>query len=182
MANGKKKGSKNERELSKWWQLWTGMEFTRVPASGGLRWKKTDNISGDIVCADPRGIRKFPFTVEAKSYKDINFEHLLLDNKNIKVLQFWEQACEDAQRAGKEPLLFMRYNGMPKSVWYVIMNLKTFNLLHSKNRKKINKYIILEIGLYRLVMMSTNELKETDYTQFYKLIKKELKSYGKNTR
>lgn len=181
MANGKKKGSKNERELSKWWQSWTGLEFTRVPASGGLRWKKTDNISGDIVCADPKGIRKFPFTVEAKSYQGINFEHLLLDNKNIKVLQFWEQAKEDAERAQKEPLLFMRYNGMPKSTWFVVMNLKTFNTILKINKGNIDKYIILEIGYYRLVLMTTTDLIKTDYTKFYKLIKKELR-YGKETR
>lgn len=38
--NSKNKGSRFERTICKWFQDWTGYEFNRVPASGGLRWKK----------------------------------------------------------------------------------------------------------------------------------------------
>ena len=51
--NSKNKGSRFERTICKWFQDWTGYEFNRVPASGGLRWKKTDNITSDISCTDP---------------------------------------------------------------------------------------------------------------------------------
>ena len=34
MANSKKKGSKNERDVCKFWKEWSGLSFTRVPASG----------------------------------------------------------------------------------------------------------------------------------------------------
>ena len=48
--NSRKKGSKNERFLTKLFEQWTGVEFSRVPASGGLRWKgMSEIIVGDIV-------------------------------------------------------------------------------------------------------------------------------------
>lgn len=167
MANGKKKGSKNERDLAKWWKEWSGIEFTRVPASGGLRWKKTDNISGDIICADPRHSRRFPFTVEAKFYKDINFEHLILGNKSIKILEFWQQATEDAERSSKIPILFMRYNGMPKAVWFVIMGLETFNImLKQKGGKMNNIYFIIEAGERRLACINSKDMLDLDYKEF----------------
>lgn len=39
-VNSKQKGSRFERSICKFFQDWTGYEFSRVPASGGLRWKK----------------------------------------------------------------------------------------------------------------------------------------------
>ena len=80
-VNSKQKGSRFERSICKFFQDWTGYEFSRVPASGGLRWKKTDNITSDITCSDPKHSRRFSLSVECKSYQEIKFEHLLLGNK-----------------------------------------------------------------------------------------------------
>ena len=57
--NSKNKGSRFERTICKWFQDWTGYEFKRVPASGALRWKKTDNITSDITCTDPKHSKRF---------------------------------------------------------------------------------------------------------------------------
>lgn len=121
-VNSKNKGGKFEREVAKIIQRWTGYEFSRVPSSGGLRWKKTDNISGDITCSDPEHAGKFPFSVECKFHKEINFEHILLGNKGCKVLEFWDQATSDAERCNKVPMLIMRYNGMPKGEAFVMFD------------------------------------------------------------
>lgn len=113
-VNSKAKGSRFERVVCKSFESWSGYEFSRTPSSGGLRWKKTDNISSDVVCSDPSHSRKFPFSVEVKNYKDIKFEHLLLGNRACKIHNFWNQANRDADRANKIPILIMRYNSMPK--------------------------------------------------------------------
>lgn len=125
--NSKKKGAKNEREICKVLQEWSGYEFSRVPQSGGLRWKKTDNITGDIICSDPKGAYRFNLSIEAKFHNDFRFEHILLPNAKVKILSFWEQALEDAARADREPMVWMRYNNMPKGLWFIILRTKAFD-------------------------------------------------------
>lgn len=117
-GNSKNKGNRGEREVCKFWKEWTNYEFSRTPASGGLRWKKADNISSDVICTDDKHSRKFPFSIESKFYKDIRFEHILLGNKKCKILEFWDQANNDSIRAGKLPVLMMRYNNMPKGEFF----------------------------------------------------------------
>lgn len=117
--NSKKKGSRNERNLAKIFKDWTGYEFARTPGSGGLRWKKRDDVIGDITCTEQG--HNFPFSIETKFYRELNFEHLVSAPKNIKLIKFWEQACNDAKRAKKTPLLMVRYNGMAKTQYYAII-------------------------------------------------------------
>ena len=51
--NVNRKGGSGERMAKKFFQEWTNWEFERVPRSGGLRWKKVDNITGDLICTEP---------------------------------------------------------------------------------------------------------------------------------
>lgn len=166
MANGKAKGSKNERELAKFWKEWTGLEFARVPASGGLRWQKKDDITGDIICVDPRKSRRFPFSIEAKFYKDINFEHLILGNKKQKFIDFWEQAKEDGNRAKRIPLLFARYNGMPKMTWFVAMPIYLFKTLQKMGVKMQGTYFIVNTPDDNFLLFNSNELLQIDFKEF----------------
>mgnify|MGYP000509336423 CR=1 FL=1 len=153
--NSKNKGNKNERDLAKSMKAWTGFDFERVPSSGGLRWKRTTDTVGDITCTDNRHKGAFPFCIETKFHSDINFQHLLLDVSKVKILEFWDQAKSDAKRSGKIPLLFMRYNRMPKYVWFFVLSLdfylrikKHLPINHEKlsYRNKTDKIIILNSG------------------------------------
>ncbi len=170
--NGKKKGNKNERNLCKWWQSWSGLEFNRIPASGGLRWNNTQNITGDIICTDERHSRRFPFSIEAKSYKDIRFEHLILGNKGVKVMEFWNQTKEDGIRGNKIPILFMRYNNMPSSVWFTIIPLNVYKLF--KLKLGVTKYPVIQIKTEdeEIILMNSEDLKNVDYKEFIIAIKK----------
>ena len=120
-VNSKRKGSKNERAIAKQFADWTGMEFSRTPSSGGLRWKRQDDTVGDIVCTDKKK-QYFRFCVEAKFHEDINFNSLIGTNKS-DIIKFWGQSQEEAQRSGKIPLLFMRYNLMKKGVHFLGMTI-----------------------------------------------------------
>lgn len=177
MANSKKKGNKAERELCKWFQKWTGFPFTRVPASGGLRWKNTNATAGDIICDDERHSRRFQFSVESKSYKDINFEHLLLGNKKIKILEFWQQACDDAKRSGKLPILFMRYNGMTKDTYFVVMGGLTAAIVGDiicgdDYKPEFNQFIMAAPQRDdSLLILNSNDLIKIDYTKLHKTLK-----------
>lgn len=170
MANSRAKGSKGERNLCKWFEKWTGFHFTRVPASGGLRWKNTNATAGDIICDNERHSRRFQFSVECKTYKDINFEHLILGNKKIKILEFWEQCKADAERSNKTPILFMRYDRMTKNTYFVCLPLYVFKLLFPTILTFDYPYFKV-VGKENLVILNSNDLLKFDYLQLHKRLK-----------
>jgi len=169
-VNSRKKGAKAERKVAALLKKWTGREFSRTPASGGLRWKNA-NVVGDIVCTEERHF--FPFAIEVKSYKDINFEHLLyLDDP--KILKFWEQAAGDAERGQKLPLLFMRYNGMPSDFWVIAMTIPDFKNFKRYLRESYPYIVYKGIRLPKqkrksLVLMSSHCLLQSRYKKVRKL-------------
>lgn len=174
-VNGKRKGNKNERNLCKWWTTWSGLEFSRVPASGGLRWQKKDDITGDIICTDSKYSRRFPFSIEAKAYKDIRFEHLILGNTRIKIIEFWEQAKEDGIRGGKQPILFMRYNGMPASTWFVIINEEVHKLWEQGQTKEFTHKPMVNIKLEDgevIYILNSDDFCKIEYKSFITKLKK----------
>lgn len=160
--NSKKKGNRNERNLTKLWNTWTGWEFNRVPASGGLRWKKTDNISGDIICTEP-GIINFKFSIEAKNHKDLGFNNLLNGNKKCKIKEFWEQAKADGVRANKIPILFMRCNGMKSDMHFVVLGFYTY--------KTIKRFLPNEYGRLRfnseIIIINSGDLFNSNFDKIY---------------
>ncbi len=175
-VNSRKKGSKNERNITKVLEQWTGYEFSRVPSSGGLRWGRKDDTVGDVICSDEKHSRYFRFTIEAKNHKDINFEHLLLPVKNSDIQKFWEQAKNDGDRAKKIPLLFMRYNGMKKDLHFVACTSKAFDEIFGQDTfDKIMKIRVNDRGLDLVIIMS-DELIKTNY----KLVHKRARSFLKN--
>ena len=175
--NSKNKGSRFERAVCKIFQEWSGYEFSRVPASGGLRWKKTDNITSDITCTDPKHGRRFCFAVECKSYQDIRFEHILLGLKSCKVHHFWKQAESDAKRANKIPLLIMKYNGMPKGEAFLMVDKQTAEVILAIGGKleKPRMAIQVDIGNVFYIFMLSDITKNIDYSAFYKANKRRLK-------
>jgi Holliday junction resolvase len=164
MVNSRSKGSKNERKIAHILKEWSGYEFTRTPSSGGLRWQKTNNTAGDIVCTDE--FHRFPFCIEGKSYKEINFEHLIYLPKN-NILEFWAQATADAERAKKLPLLFMRYNGLPKDFYFVVMRYDHF--------LRMRKVLNLNYNYFRynksFVILHSSVLLTSKYKKIYKIAK-----------
>ena len=117
--NSRNKGNRGERDIAKLLSDWTGKKFSRTPSSGGLQWKK-DNVKGDITSTE-EGFY-FPFCVEVKFHKKIDFSHLITPGiKNIDILDFWKQCYRDASLCNKIPLLFMRYNGLPKDFWFTVI-------------------------------------------------------------
>lgn len=114
--NSKKKGDKNESNLTKWLTKWVGSKFYRVPRSGGLDWGfDVRGITGDVTTGDD----SFILSVETKHYKNVSFGKGGKLRKNSIILNFWEQAVEDAERAARVPILFVRKNGMAKNTWVV---------------------------------------------------------------
>lgn len=178
--NSRAKGSKNERDVCKWWELWTGYEFARVPSSGGLRWGRTTDTTGDIICSDKKHFLRFPFSIECKNYKDINFEHILLGNKNVKILEFWKQACEDGERGGKLPILMMRYNGMKKGDYFFVVSSEIgqvmFDGMGMVERIGISTMKVNTEKVKLHIFMASDILRLANYKEIYKESRKRLKA------
>jgi len=116
--NQKQKGNRNELRVAKLLAEWAGHEFVRVPMSGGLRWKNTMNICGDVVSTDPDF--KFDYSVETKHLASLGLNSPTM-RKNSVVLTHFKQASRDAARSGKKPFLMLRDNGMPKDSYYIFL-------------------------------------------------------------
>lgn len=165
--NSRKKGARGEKKAIEVLKAWTGMEFHRVPASGGLRWGKTENITGDIVCGDKH--KRFEFSIEVKNYKDINFEHLIMPQVKSTILdEFWPQCLADGVRGEKLPLLMMRYDNIKPADFFFIGLLKRDFKRLKPFLKKGYPYMIHKRGL---VLMASNMLFEADYTKVDKMAK-----------
>lgn len=166
--NSRSKGCKGERDLAKVLEKWTKKTFARTPSSGGLSWKTT-NAKGDIVCTKEG--HYFPFCVENKSYKELNFQHPLI-LPNAEILKFWEQCKRDAEIAKKVPLLTMRYNGMAKGLYFIIVKYKDF-LRMGFELGNANLYYN---PWFDIIIMPSNILFESSY----KIIKENLKTSKKS--
>ncbi len=165
--NSRKKGSKNERRVAALFSEWTGKKFARTPSSGGLNWKNT-HVAGDIVCTEEGHF--FPFSVETKNHREINFEHLLLLD-NPKIGEFWAQAKRDSEKARKIPLLLMRYDNMPRDIYFLALPLAVFNLIFTENPPPVivvrNKS---EIG-QSICILKSDAIFKTDYRKIRATLK-----------
>ena len=178
--NPSKKGGRNERGIVNLFKKWTNYEFARTPSSGGLHWKKA-HTSGDIVCIDNLHGTRFPFSIEAKFYHDIEFHYLIdgsIGKKTAKIIHFWDQTVRDAITSNRIPLLFFRKNMMKTDMHFVALPTDFFNIWVEKVGKQILKYgyLIYERGSYNFVIINSFDLFETDYIEFYKSGRKLLKN------
>jgi hypothetical protein len=98
----KAKGSAYEQKIATRLTKEFDVEFRRVPLSGSI-----DYLKGDIWT--PHDTAWWPYAVECKHYKDIEWNNLLT-SKTTDMLQFWRQAVREAEVMKKKPLLIFRWN------------------------------------------------------------------------
>lgn len=168
--NSRNKGSRFERTISKAWESWTGYKFSRTPGSGG--WAKAKDAMGDLVCTDEKHSRRFPFSIECKNYQDIKFEHILLGLKSCKIISFWEQATKDAKRAGKIPILIMRYNSMPKGEAFFIVGAGEIDSFLMENCSELSRMEIKTPKVHLAVYMFKEIQRLVTYSDVFKYARK----------
>ena len=174
--NSKNKGNRGEREVAEFMKGWAGYEFTRVPQSGGLRWKSRENIAGDIICSDPKHERYCKLSIEVKFPKEIAFEHLLLPTigrQTNKVNHYWDQCSSDANAVKKVPFLFIHRNGMRKGTFFVVLPGSLFA------RMVVSQPFVFEHGVIHYLngnckmainIINSEDLKKFDYKKLHKEI------------
>lgn len=138
--NSRAKGAGYERKICKLLQPWWDCEFHRVPASGGLRWKQDNRVTGDIVVQED--VKDFPFVIECKKREGWNFEQLIKGTG--EVVSWWEQNNNDLERLSdstKHPLVIFSKNLSPD---YYMIRLDDFKAL--KLPKKNYFTTTLQVG------------------------------------
>lgn len=176
MANSKKKGNRFELKVSKWFTEFSGYKFQRVPYSGANHINR--DLASDIMCSDEKHAHRCKISIECKSYQDIRFEHVLLGNKRCKIIQFWNQAASDANRAKKIPILCMRYNSMPRDEFFFIVDSKLSKVLISNQLDHLLTLKGKDIpNLY--VFMASEVIKKVNYKDIHKEAKLQCKTLYK---
>lgn len=177
MANSKKKGSRFELRVSKWFTQWTSFKFGRTPYSGANH--QSRDLSSDIMCQDERHAHRCKISVECKNYKEIKFEHILLGNKGCDILKFWEQASKDAKRANKVPILCMRYNSMPSEEFFFVVGKNLSSVFYKPlfDKAPIMVIDVPKIDEILYIFMASDILKNISY----KLVHKQAKLILKNS-
>lgn len=173
--NQRKKGARGEMMGINFFEEWTNLSFKRSPASGGLRGHVVEYTVGDIVCVENNYI--FPLSVEIKNVKGINFNHLLYDVKS-DIIEYWNQCYKDSERSEKVPILLMRYNGLPKAFFFVVLEYKDYKAL---NLKLDTKMAIRSKG-FDLLITTTDCLKTNKWKKFNKLATKLRKKKWRKVR
>jgi len=176
--NSSRKGAKAERALSKILTEWVGVEFQRVPRSGGLRWSSGLMITGDTIPSDPRWLVRFPFSIESKVRDSVVFQHLIMD-QNSEIADFYFQAESDADRVDKIPLVFFRYDRMEKGLYFNILPIDVFkelkSLMKRHSAKKSIKYFAVSNNF---VIFTSQYLLQVPYLEVETILKE--KGYGQS--
>jgi len=127
LGGGRLKGSAFERKVASMvvaafaHKGITKEDCYRTPASGGHRFAKKSD-PGDLVLS-PRLLKIFPYSVECKKYRGLDWPKLLsLDKDKGHWGEWWKQACAAAAvgNASVEPLLVFSQN---RSEAFAIMRL-----------------------------------------------------------
>lgn len=163
-VDGKKKGNRNELNLTKILNKRFGNGFSRSVGSGN-RWSQvaclsknaTEVFSGDLVV--PQGFR---FVIESKGgYDNIDLSCIFCHGNN-ELNNFLEQASKDSKRCGRRPMLCWKKTRRP---WLAF--LLTEDLLNSEFKYS------LKYGKWTGV--SLDSLLQLDDTFFFEELKYEEK-------
>lgn len=170
------KGNRGQRKAVDCLRKWARKKFKSSAQYGGGGYN-LDPHKGDILC-DTEG-HYFPFTVEVKNYKEINFCQLLQPKlKNVLILDFWAQCEGDAQRCKKVPMLMMRFNGLPADFFFIVITSEFYARLNMLTRalncRKTLEFWDKDKGA-ALMIMPSNEF----FRMNYKEVKLEARKYLK---
>ena len=117
--NSCKKGKCGEREVAAMLTELTGMQFMRVPGSGMYQTRsKVQSLAGDVRPADDEMAQLWPYYVEVKNHRTVDFASMLWKRPSKQSLAgFWDVTEKAAEAAGKDPLLFFKTIGSP---WFLL--------------------------------------------------------------
>lgn len=151
-GGGRAKGAAFERHVAKLivtafaGEGITAKDCYRTPLSGGhIHASKSD--PGDLVMS--RALRKlFPYSVECKHYRDLEWPKLLSSNSKGEFAQWWAQACKAAGNLA--PVLIFRQNRS-----------SAFAMVRKSDALGLYPYIATEVNGDRVRIVELSQLLES---------------------
>jgi hypothetical protein len=154
--NSKAKGSSFERDIvNRFKILFEDDGFMRTPHSGAQfgasnrhRMQGIDEGFSHQMCGDLVVPEKFPFSIECKAYKDLDFHNII--NGSCTTLDEWiEQAEDDAQASDKEMLIVIKINNKGKYVCTHDLNYGPISLGSTSNVMRYqDSYFVYSYDLF----------------------------------
>lgn len=153
MANNKKKGNRGELKIAKALSEHFSKPFKRVPSSGALGTIHIDlqreamkTLSGDLIVP-----HDWVFSMEIKTGYDIDFLNIFSKkstNDKTKLLEFCEQACEDASRVeGRCPMVIYSKDRRETICLIPLKNHSRSKELFSNVKKKKINYMYFQLDM-----------------------------------
>lgn len=119
--NSKQKGNSFERIIAKLFNEKFGGGFARSIQSGSMLggWNvKNEEVYTEeqklMLVGDIKTPVDFLYCIECKSYNDISFHSFF--SESSKLNEFLNQACTDAHKVNREPMLILHLNNKPTLV------------------------------------------------------------------
>lgn len=104
MVDSRQKGARGEVEAAKILKQYTGLDFKRVPLSGGLH--ASHGLKGDLYLVNSLNI----YCIEVKNYADDHLTSKVLTDKTPQLQTWWEQTIREAAQVSRKPLLIYKFN------------------------------------------------------------------------
>lgn len=155
-TNSKAKGNRGENEFVKILnERFKPLKFIRTPGSGalvgGVNYLKNAGLEESIIetlASDIIVPKDFKFALEHKSYKNdsVRINHFISSSK-YPIKEWWLQCKGDAEKTGKQPMLVVKLDRMPRFaiIKEEILNEYNFdNYLLWRNEKELLMIVELE--------------------------------------
>lgn len=105
MVDSRDKGKRAEYDVRDLLRDRTGLEWERVPGSGGFG--AQHGLKGDIYLPIPTGKRS-KYCIEVKHYKDDTINSNLVNNTVSTIEKWWEQTIREASEMSAKPMLVFK--------------------------------------------------------------------------
>jgi len=104
MIDSRAKGARFELEIAKKLSSITGLDFKRVPMSGGLH--ESHQLKGDLYLVNSLNI----YCIEVKHYANDQFTSKILTDKDPTIYEWWKQTKREAAQISRKPLLIYKFD------------------------------------------------------------------------
>lgn len=103
-VDSRAKGARAESDMAKFLNTKTGLNFKRVPLSGGLH--ESHGLKGDLYLVNALNI----YCIEVKHYKDDHISSKILTDKTPQILEWVIQTKREAAQISRKPLLIFKFD------------------------------------------------------------------------
>lgn len=116
MADSRDKGMRGEYQIRDLLTEVTGLEWARVPGSGGFG--AHHGLKGDVYLPHATG-KMSKFAIEVKWYKDEQLNSNILKQTNSQLDKWLDQTYREADQMSAKPMLVFKKD---RSAWYVAID------------------------------------------------------------